>query len=96
MAADHTADTQHNISIGLMTGEQLAQAMLFSGASQSFRNWLKRAGIEPVPGRRGIYDPKHVRARLDAIQGLPSDDAKGQGADVVSLVEARRARRGQG
>ncbi len=44
----------------LMTGEELAVFMGYDGVTSSFRNWCKSMGIQRVPGRVNIYDPKHV------------------------------------
>lgn len=80
-------------SIQLITSKELAQASRFARANQPFRNWCRSLGIEPVPGRKGIYDPKHVRTRLDMAQGLLSSDPTiGPNAEVVRLTDARRAR----
>lgn len=74
----------------LITETELARAHRFRGANQEFRDWCQKCGIEPVPGRSNYYDPKAVRHRLDALQGLlPTDKI----ARPVSLVEQRRARR---
>lgn len=73
----------------LISGDELAKAVGFAGANDSFRHWCKRCGIEPVPGRKSHFDPKLVRMRLDEIQGLKSNN---QNNEPVSLVEQRRAR----
>ncbi|WP_210528336.1 hypothetical protein [Rubellimicrobium arenae] len=52
----------------MLTGDQLARLQGFEGVTSSFRSWCTQVGITTVPGRRDIYDPRHVRQRLDAIQ----------------------------
>ncbi|WP_146681568.1 hypothetical protein [Thioclava sp. F28-4] len=79
--------------IWLVTGEELAEAMRFDGVKGAFRKWCKDIGIEPVPGRRNLYDPKLVRARLDAAQGMQTPSANVEAAPTLSLVEQRRMRR---
>lgn len=51
--------------IELVTGEELAQSLGYSGVNNAFQDWCSQMRITPVPGRRGFYDPKLVRARLD-------------------------------
>ncbi|MCV2866507.1 hypothetical protein [Defluviimonas sp. WL0075] len=77
--------------ICLISGEELARAAGFSGVSDGFRAWCKKAGITPVPGLERRYDPKLVRQRLDEMQGMLPDAAN---QNAASLVEQRRARRG--
>lgn len=85
-----TTNEQVLSSLYLITETELARAHRFRGANQKFRNWCQKCGIEPVPGRSNYYDPKAVRHRLDALQGLlPA----GKNDETVSLVEQRRARR---
>lgn len=79
----------------LMTGEELAAALRYSGVTSAFRTFIKNLGIQPVPGRINIYDPRHVRHQLDAAHGiLPSDP--GVATPIpMSETEKRRARRGK-
>lgn len=79
----------------LMTGEELATAMRFSGSHDSFRGWCRNLGIKAVPGRRNIFDPKHVRERLNAAQSMSPINEAAIAAKPISLVEERRARREQ-
>jgi len=78
----------------LVSSEELARSMGYSGANSAFRDWCASMRITPVPGRRGYYDPHLVRRRLDEAQGL--HDMSSQGELSVSLVKQRRMRRGQG
>ena len=66
-------------------------SVVFGAAS--FYDFCRRTGIAPVPGRRGWYDPKLVRARLDAVQGMTG--AMRDAVSNPSLVAQRRARRAQ-
>ncbi|WP_146010380.1 hypothetical protein [Acidimangrovimonas sediminis] len=79
----------NGVPLMLMTGEELAAAIKFGGVTSGFRSWCAKLGIKTVPGRSNIYDPKHVRERLDAAQGMNAPAAP------ASLVAQRRARRGQ-
>ena len=77
------------LGIELVSSEELAGRLGYSGPNAAFRDWCVSLRITPVPGRRGFFDPALVRRRLDEAQGLtPAMD----GADG-SLVAARRARR---
>jgi len=78
--------------ITLIRAEDLAAAWGYAGANTAFRDFCARSGIRPVPGRPGWYDPRHVRHRLDALQGLDTTFAPAQ--QPLSLVEKRRARIG--
>lgn len=77
----------------LITGEELAAKLCYPGVTSGFRAWCTRSGIKPVPGRHNVYDPKHVRARLDELQGIALSAANLPAAPL-SLTEQRRARRG--
>lgn len=82
--------------IRLITADELAKAMGFSGATNSFREWLVLTGIKPVPGRRGFFDPVHVRRRLDAMHmDSPALHSHPPVPPALSLVEQRRARLGK-
>ena len=81
--------------ITLLSAQELAISQGFSSANDSFRTYIKNAGIEPVPHRRGYFDPQHVRARLNSIQGLSEIRVASTEAQPSSLVEKRRARRGK-
>jgi hypothetical protein len=79
----------------LMTGEELASLMRYDGVTSAFRDWLRRLSIKPVPGRNGIYDPRHVRHQLDLAQGI-IPPAKSKAAEKpMSKTEERRHRRGE-
>ena len=80
--------------LDLISTEELAAKMRYSKVNSAFREWLAAMNITPVPGRRGYYDPKLVRKRLDEAQGIeaqaePVDD----GGAVVDWVAKRRERR---
>ena len=75
-------------TIVLIPERDLARALGFKQVSWKFRDFVNQADIEPVPGRPGFYDPKVVRARLDAMQKHTSEtDAP------ISLTQQRRKRR---
>ena len=81
--------------IRLISIEQLAQELGYSGANSSCRDWLATLRITPVPGRRGWYDPLLVRRRLDEAQGLLRQTPETAGTNApISLTEQRRVRRG--
>lgn len=81
--------------IRLISIEQLALELGYSGANSSCRDWLATLRITPVPGRRGWYDPLLVRRRLDEAQGLSRHASEAGSADApFSLTEQRRLRRG--
>jgi hypothetical protein len=77
----------------LLTGEELAKRMGFTGVTSSFRTWCKHMGISTVPRRSGKYDPKHVRDRLDIMQNIKVPATSERPVAEMSLVEQRRARR---
>ncbi|SDG52488.1 hypothetical protein [Alloyangia pacifica] len=84
----------------LMTGSELAEAMRYSGVTSAFRGWLKSLDIKPVPGRSDLYDPHHVRHRLNEAQGLSlrgftPPEAPTENNEPRSLTEMRRQRRGK-
>lgn len=84
----------------LMTGAELAEVMRYSGVTSAFRGWLKTLGIKSVPGRNGLYDPHHVRYRLDVAQGMfprtaATPDASEANTEPMSLTDKRRLRRGK-
>lgn len=82
----------HN-QIELIPTPQLALMFGYSEPTTSFYDFCRRTGISPVPGRRGWYDPKLVRTRLDAAQGICEPDRELE--LQPSLVAQRRARRAQ-
>lgn len=79
--------------IELVRGEELAHSLGYSGVNNAFRDWCCQMRITPVPGRRGFYDPKLVRARLDEAQGLVRKDL--DSLPKESFVAMRRARHGK-
>lgn len=76
----------------MISGDDLAKAMLFSGVTGRFRSWCREIGIRPIPGRHNVYDPKHVRQRLDVAQGIQQVEAP-KTEEPLSLVEQLRLRR---
>ncbi|WP_323015991.1 hypothetical protein [Devosia sp.] len=84
--------SQFRQMIGLIRAEDLAEEWGYAGANSAFRNFCAKLGLRHVPGRPGWFDPKHVRQRLDAAQGMeiltPSRGPDG----APSLVSQRRAR----
>lgn len=83
----------------LISGDELASLMGYDGVTGRFRAWCRELGIKAVPGRTNVYDPKHVRERLDAAQGMANSPQTVAGASPepvqLSLVEKRRARLGK-
>ena len=84
----------------LMTGAELAEVMRYSGVTSAFRGWLKSLDIKSVPGRNDLYDPHHVRHRLNEAQGnFPrtpkTPEAPEEKPIPQSLTEKRRNRRGK-
>ena len=79
--------------IGAVSGDDLARAYGYAGATDAFRNWCRTLSISPVPGRPGYYDPKLVRMRLDAAQGM--SPANGPATSVLDPLETRRLRNGR-
>lgn len=77
------------LGIELVSSDELAARLGYSGTNAAFRDWCASMRIKPVPGRRGYFDPALVRRRLDEAQGLVSFDE----AAADGLVAARRARR---
>lgn len=91
---------QHPSLQPLMTGEELARLMRYTGVTSAFRAWLKQLSITPVPGRNDIYDPRHVRRQLDLAQDILSStssapSAPGAVEKPLSMTEERRQRRGK-
>lgn len=78
--------------IVLIRAEDLAEEWGYAGANSAFRSFCAKLGLRHVPGRPGWFDPKHVRGRLDAAQGLEVLTPQ-RGVDgATSLVAQRRAR----
>ncbi|MHA6326011.1 hypothetical protein [Roseivivax sp. CAU 1753] len=92
---------QHNPWLQpLMTGAELATIMRYAGVTSAFRASLKNLGIRPVPGRNDIYDPQHVRHRLNVSQGMHTSateviSTSGALQNKLTKTEERRIRRGQ-
>lgn len=82
---------EHN-ELALISGEQLAKLHGYRAVTASCRAWWKSIGVEALPGRKNIYDPRQVRARLDLIAGVQASSAADD-ADKPSLTEQRRARK---
>jgi hypothetical protein len=82
---------QH-FGIGAVSGDELARAYGYAGATDAFRSWCRTLRISHVPGRPGYFDPKLVRLRLDAAQGMLAVSASFVPAN--DPLEARRARNG--
>lgn len=78
--------------IGLIRAEDLAEEWGYAGANSAFRNFCAKLGLRHVPGRPGWFDPKHVRQRLDASQGMEILAAPKSTDGTASLVAQRRAR----
>lgn len=77
--------------IQLVSSDDLATALGFASPNDAFRGFCRNIGITPIRRNPNFYDPKLVRLKLDAAQGLSS--AANQMDDEVDLVAQRRARR---
>lgn len=77
------------LGIELVSSEDLASRLGYSGTNAAFRGWCVSMRITPVPGRRGYFDPALVRRRLDEAQRLLA----AQSGEAEGFVAARRARR---
>lgn len=74
-------------NIRLMTSQELAVELRFSGVNSAFRKFCNDADIRPVPGRRDCYDPIAVRVKLDRMQGLqPLSEAQSDSALIRSRM----------
>lgn len=78
--------------ITLISGEELARLHGYASVTSQCRDWWRKLGIRPLPGRRNIYDPKQVRERLNEAGGLSAAKAVNE-CDTVSLVDQRKARK---
>jgi len=79
--------------IQLIPTPKLALLFGYNEPSASFYDFCRRTGIAPVPCRRGWYDPKLIRTRLDAVQGISATEREAE--SQLSLVAQRRVRRAQ-
>ena len=75
--------------VRLISSSELASSFGYYEPNAAFYEFCRNIGIQSVPGRRGWYDPKLVRMKLDLVQGL---SALGGENTEYDLVEARRAR----
>ena len=82
------------VDLVMLTGDELAALMRFSGVTTRFRAWCREMEIRTVPGRANLYDLKHVRQRLDRAQGIEGAAPGNVDSPPLSLVEQRRMRRG--
>lgn len=80
--------------IQLISTQQLAEHLGYDTASTSFYEFCRHLRIAPVPGRRGWYDPKLVRSRLDQAQGMDQISSN-VSTRSRNLVAERRARLGK-
>lgn len=81
-----------NSEVTLISGAELAKLHGYSGVTSQCRAWWRSLGIRPLPGRKNIYDPRHVRERLNEAGGLSSATSLSEIAKV-SLVDKRKARK---
>lgn len=78
--------------IEFVSAGELAEKFGFAGANDGFRSFCRQLGIQPIRRNPHYFDPIHVRARLDAAQGLQRQNQNGdQERDLVELRRARRA-----
>ena len=80
--------------IRLVSAAEVAACLGYSGPNDSFRKFCASAQIRPVPGRVGWYDPRHIRDRLDKVQGIDAPTQDRPGASL-SFVDLRRLRNGK-
>jgi hypothetical protein len=86
----------NGVQLRLMTGEELAKLMCYDGVTSGFRAWCRQLGIKTVPGRKNVYDPVHVRARIDAAHGIdhpPTSRNEPKNDHELSFTEQSRIRR---
>ena len=76
----------------LISGAELAKLHGYSSVTSQCRSWWSSLGIKPLPGRKNIYDPMHVRERLNEASQLSSTKLLGE-STAVSLVDKRKARK---
>lgn len=76
----------------LISGAELAKLHGYSSVTSQCRAWWRSLGIKPLPGRKNIYDPMHVRERLNEAGGLSATKMLSEGA-MASLVDQRKARK---
>ena len=77
--------------IEFVSAGDLAQKFGFARANDGFRSFCRQLGIRPIRRNPHYFDPIHVRARLDAAQGLERHTPNSE--RERDLVELRRARR---
>lgn len=82
--------------VTLIRAADLAVAWGYAGANSAFRDFCAKIGLRHMPGRPGWFDPKHVRQRLDAAQGLEILTSPRDADGVASFVAQRRARNASG
>lgn len=81
-----------SLAIQLVSSEDLANALGFSSANDSFRGFCRAHSITPVRRNPHFFDPKLVRLRLDEAQGLESSDRPTTTSSYVAARRAKRAR----
>lgn len=75
--------------IDLITGAELAERLRFQGQTGAFREFCKKTGIQPVPGRKDCYDPVAVREKLNQAQGIAQSTASAS-ANLLEISKERR------
>jgi hypothetical protein len=85
-------DIMKHDELTLITGDKLAKMHGYNSVTSSCRYWWKSIGIEPLPGRKNIYDPRQVSERLDLVGRLRTVSAVND-SNKPSLTEQRRARK---
>lgn len=75
--------------IDLITGAELAERLRFKGQTGAFREFCKKTGIQPVPGRKDCYDPVAVREKLNQAQGIVPTSAIA-GTNLLEISKERR------
>jgi len=81
-------------SLVFLTAGELAGVMRFpDGPDAKFRRWVRKTGIEPVPGRPNVFDAHLVRERLNALQGIVASEPTPSKPIENNLTELRRMRR---
>jgi len=75
--------------IDLITGAELAERLRFQGQTGAFREFCKKTGIHPVPGRKDCYDPVAVREKLNQAQGI-AQPTTAMGANLLEISKERR------
>lgn len=88
-------DLEPLAAVRLVRADDLASALGFSSANGSFREWCRQVQLSTVPSRRGYFDPKLVRRRLDELQDLREPARQTPAEAGPTFTQLRRVRLAQ-